>query len=161
MAIARQSTAYTTGHTQRHVAYLAAPTAANLGEAPLGKLKASTWRHLHSSVLPFAMLQIASERPDVVSNWAHLATAVDIVARRESSSAQTTLFLQSMHSYLRTLKQISPSTAITPMLHSSFHIAHQLGNLAPAASLSTWRPEQFNGILQRTPNNHKLCAYLD
>lgn len=78
---------------------------ANRGEASHGKLKVSTWRHLHLSVPSFALLQIARKA------WCRVK--------------------------LRALKQITPSTVITPMLRSSFHIAHQMENLSPAANLST------------------------
>lgn len=105
------------------------------------------------------MLQIGCSKADMAANWAHLAGAVGIVAMRETVPEQTHIFLQSMHAYLRTLKQLAPAVTVTPMLHSSFHIEHQLSRLSPAACLSTWRPEQLNGLLQRVSSNHKLCAY--
>ena len=132
----------------------------NLGEASRGKLKASSWKCLHLSVfLSLAMLQIGCSKPDFARKWAYLAATVVIVAMRETVPERIQLFVQSMHAYYTQSNQLAPAMTVTPMLHSSFHIEHQLSRLAPAACLSTWRPEQLNGLLQRMPHNPKLCAY--
>ncbi|CAH7668039.1 hypothetical protein PPACK8108_LOCUS2507, partial [Phakopsora pachyrhizi] len=38
----------------------------------------------------------------------------------------------------------------------AFHIPLQHANVGPSSSLACWQFEQFNGILQKTPNNGKL-----
>ncbi|CAD6585749.1 MAG: hypothetical protein CYPHOPRED_003185 [Cyphobasidiales sp. Tagirdzhanova-0007] len=119
------------------------------------KLKVAVWISLHTVVLPFAMAKLLDSEKQLVGNWLHLASAVSVVAEYETSYTRTNEFITSMQKYIETLARLSPSTAITPNLYYSFHIPHLL-NVSVAAMLSCWRPEQFNGHLQRTPTNKKL-----
>ena len=102
------------------------------------------------------MAKLLDSEKQLVGNWLHLASAVSVVAEYETSYTRTNEFITSMQKYIETLARLSPSTAITPNLYYSFHIPHLL-NVSVAAMLSCWRPEQFNGHLQRTPTNKKLC----
>jgi hypothetical protein len=113
--------------------------------------------------IPFALAQIQHlglASPEVVTNVFHLCSLTEIVMDYEASMDQINEYFSHLCAYRKGLQLLRKDLKGTPNQHMAFHIPFQHHNYGPSAYLAAWQFEQYNGILQRTPNNKKICMYL-
>lgn len=63
--------------------------------------------------------------------------------------------------YRSSLKTLRSDLKPTPNQHMAFHVPFQFYHYGPSAYLAAWPFEQYNGILQKIPNNRKICKSVN
>ncbi|KAH9814553.1 hypothetical protein DFH28DRAFT_894310 [Melampsora americana] len=135
------------------------PPPSNLGSASHGKLRSSDWVVLVTVHLTFVIFQLndlGMITPEVATNALHLCSLTEIVMSYQSSMAKIENYFNHLTAYRSTLQKLRPDLKPTPNQHMAFHVPFQHYNYGPSAYLAAWQFEQYNGILQKIPNNRKI-----
>ncbi|EGG06129.1 uncharacterized protein MELLADRAFT_106984 [Melampsora larici-populina 98AG31] len=138
---------------------LMSPPPSNLGSASHGKLKSSDWVVLATVHIPFVIFQLVDLgmiAPDIAINALHLCSLTEIVMNYQSSMTKIQNYFNHLTAYRATLQKLRSDLKPTPNQHMAFHVPFQHFNYGPSAYLAAWQFEQYNGILQRIPNNRKI-----
>ncbi|CAH7690786.1 hypothetical protein PPACK8108_LOCUS26232 [Phakopsora pachyrhizi] len=129
---------------------------ANLGNAAHGKLQSADWIILFTTIIPFAIPLLENLDKTVIKNIFDLVIISEIILNYKTSEQAVENYYKHLVSYQVGLQKLRPDLSPTPNQHMAFHIPLQHANFGPSSSLACWQFEQFNGILQKTPNNGKL-----
>ncbi|KAH9820131.1 hypothetical protein DFH28DRAFT_1200914, partial [Melampsora americana] len=135
------------------------PPPTNLGSASHGKLRSADWIVLFTIHLPVAMFQLLHSSkidPGVVSNVLHLCSLTEIVMSYHTSDQNIQKYFDHLVAYRSSLRLLRSDLKPTPNQHMAFHVPFQFYNYGPSAYLAAWQFEQYNGILQKIPNNRKI-----
>lgn len=136
---------------------------ANLGSASHGKLQSSNWIVLFTIHLPLAIVSLVPSniKHDVAWNVLHLCSLTEIVMNYQTGDQHIQDYFDHLVAYRSSLKTLRSDLKPTPNQHMAFHVPFQFYHYGPSAYLAAWPFEQYNGILQKIPNNRKICKSVN
>ncbi|KAJ3506586.1 hypothetical protein NLJ89_g6792 [Agrocybe chaxingu] len=132
------------------------------GEVRWGKFKADEWKSFCLVNLPITLVRLWGSKPresryyKMLQNYMDLITAVKLVNLRTVTEQHISTYETCMRRYLVGLRDLYPSTPITPYQHLSLHFPDLLRRFGPTHSWRCYAFERYNGIIQHIPSNNKF-----
>ncbi len=139
----------------------------NFGSLSHGKLKADQWRTVCTvnMVITLVRLWSASDASDhdrdLLENFLHLVSAVDLASRRTMSPSRAAAYDEHMYLYLSGLRKLFDHQFV-PNHHLALHLYSCLRLFGPVQGWWAFPFERYNGLITQTNTNYKsgeFCVF--
>jgi hypothetical protein len=138
----------------------------NLGEASHGKLKASEYLTLFTIIFPLLIPEFwhyngsSSYEDALLRNFYHLVASTNIIASYSTSELEAEAYTRHMIAYRNTMATCYKDVNPKPNHHYALHNEGLLKFWGPLASLSEFKGEQTNHLLQLVKTNKQIRTFM-
>lgn len=125
---------------------------------------ADHWRSIGTIHLVITLIRIwgpeTGRKRDMLDNFMHLITAIQIASMRSMSPALISRYQFHFHKYLEGILKLYPEAKMQPYHHISLHLGILLEAFGPVHSWRAWAFERYNYMLQNTKTNKKFGMWV-
>jgi hypothetical protein len=123
---------------------------------------ADHWRSMATIHLVITLIRLwgpeTGRKRDMLQNFMHLITAIQIASLRNTSPALIDSYQFHFKTYLEGILRLYPEAKMQPYHHICLHLGMLLHAFGPVHSWRAWAFERYNYMLQNTKTNHRFGA---
>ena len=135
----------------------------NLGEASHGKLKAHEYLVLFAFIFPLVLPHLwwgkGPSEQALLSSFAHLVAATNIISSYSTSNAEADKYTAHYVAYRASIQAIFPFASSVPNHHFAMHYGLFLKYWGPVATLSEFPGERMNGLFQKVKHSGRTSRF--